>query len=45
MHVVSVPRINANEDQLLVVNVFVAPGVTVAEGDLLAVVESTKADE
>ncbi len=40
---ISVPRINANEDQLVVVDVLVGPGATVAEGDLLAVVESTKA--
>ena len=43
MHVVSLPRINPNEDQLQVVDILVGPGATVAEGDLLAVVESTKA--
>lgn len=38
-----VPRINANEDELLVAQVLVAEGERVAEGQLLFVVESTKA--
>jgi sugar O-acyltransferase (sialic acid O-acetyltransferase NeuD family) len=43
MPVVTVPRLNANEDQVLVVDLFVAENDAVDEGDLLFVVESTKA--
>jgi pyruvate/2-oxoglutarate dehydrogenase complex dihydrolipoamide acyltransferase (E2) component len=38
-----VPRLNANDDELLLVDVRVSNGVTVAEGDVLFVVESMKA--
>lgn len=38
-----IPRINTNEDQLLVAELHVKVGDRVREGDLLAVVESTKA--
>lgn len=40
---VDVPRLNANEDQVLVVDVLALDGVQVKKGDLLFVVESTKA--
>lgn len=40
---VVVPLLNANEDELQVVRVLVAEGDQVKEGDLLAVLESTKA--
>jgi sugar O-acyltransferase (sialic acid O-acetyltransferase NeuD family) len=40
---VVVPRLNANEDEVLVAQVMVAAGAPVAEGQLLFVVESTKA--
>jgi sugar O-acyltransferase (sialic acid O-acetyltransferase NeuD family) len=43
MTAVTVPRLNANEDQVLVVDLFVAENDAVEEGDLLFVVESTKA--
>ena len=40
---VRVPRVNANEDEVQVVGILVKEGDRVAEGDLLVVVESTKA--
>lgn len=40
---VQVPRLNANEDELIVADVLVAEGAMVREGQLLFVVESTKA--
>jgi pyruvate/2-oxoglutarate dehydrogenase complex dihydrolipoamide acyltransferase (E2) component len=40
---VLVPRLNANDDELLVVEVRVCEGAAVAEGDVLFAVESMKA--
>ena len=40
---VDVPRLNPNEDQVLVVRVHVADGDRIAEGDLLLEIETTKA--
>jgi sugar O-acyltransferase (sialic acid O-acetyltransferase NeuD family) len=40
---VEVPRLNANEDQVLVVRVHVAKGDAVAEGDVMLEIETTKA--
>src|SRR6478672_5649643 len=40
---VLVPRLNANDDELLVVEVRVSEGAAVAEGDVLFAVESMKA--
>lgn len=40
---IEVPRLNANEDEVVVVDVAIEVGQTVSEGDLVAVVESTKA--
>jgi sugar O-acyltransferase (sialic acid O-acetyltransferase NeuD family) len=40
---VVVPRLNANEDQVLVASVLAKAGTRVAEGDLLFVLETTKA--
>lgn len=40
---VIVPRLNANEDQVLLVDLFVSKNDEVAQGDLLFVIESTKA--
>ncbi|MCG8314851.1 MAG: NeuD/PglB/VioB family sugar acetyltransferase [Pseudomonadales bacterium] len=39
---VTVPRTNANEDQVLVVDVLVEEGQAVAEGDVIFTVETTK---
>lgn len=43
MHVVRVPLLNANEDELNVVGVFVAEGEEVKAGQLVLALESTKA--
>lgn len=37
------PRVNANEDEVLIVQIAVQPGSTIRKGDLLFVVETTKA--
>jgi sugar O-acyltransferase (sialic acid O-acetyltransferase NeuD family) len=43
IHLVRVPLLNANEEEVEVVDIFVTPGTTVKAGDRLFVVESTKA--
>ena len=42
IHTITVPRINANEDEVLLVEVLTAVGDRVAGGDVLFVVESSK---
>lgn len=41
--IVEAPRLNANEDQMQVIEVLVADGQRVQEGDLLFILETTKA--
>lgn len=43
MHKLRVPLVNANEDEVLIVEILVEEGDAVKKGDLLYVVESTKA--
>jgi len=43
MHLIRVPLLNANEDEIAVVDVYVSDGAQVRSGDLLFMLESTKA--
>jgi len=40
---IETPRVNPNEDDVIVIDLFVTPGQKLERGDLIAVVESTKA--